>query len=221
MESLVVKSNIKKIVLSLGLISLSASVLAHGDHAHGKPLTEMEQKAAEGVFADQDVRDRNLSDWEGVWQSVYPLLVNGDLDPVLRKKVAKDPGKTFADIKAYYRKGYVTQVDTIGIEDGVMEFHTGEQSATCHYRYAGHKILTYASGKKGVRYLFECQDANSQAPKFVQFSDHIIGPRKSSHFHIFTGNTSQEALLNEMDNWPTYYPYQMQTAEVVEEMLHH
>lgn len=210
-----------KIVLSLGLMVSGGQALAHGDHAHGKPLTEMEQKAAEGVFADKDVRDRNLADWDGVWQSVYPLLVNGDLDPVLRKKAEKDPGKTFADVKAYYRKGYLTQVDTIGIEDGVMEFHRGGQSSSCHYRYAGHKILTYASGKKGVRYLFTCQDANSQAPKFVQFSDHIIGPRKSTHFHIFTGNSSQDALLNEMDNWPTYYPYQMQTAEVVEEMLHH
>ncbi len=33
--------------------------------------------------------------------------------------------------------------------------------------------------------------------KFVQFSDHIIGPRKSQHFHIFMGNESQEALLKE------------------------
>jgi Zn/Cd-binding protein ZinT len=31
----------------------------------------------------------------------------------------------------------------------------------------------------------------------VQFSDHIIAPRKSAHFHIFMGNQSQEALLAE------------------------
>ena len=88
----------------------------------------------------------------------------------------------------------------IGIENGTMEFHVGDKVSACQYRYAGHKILTYTSGKKGVRYLFECQDAKSEAPKFVQFSDHIIGPRKSSHFHIFMGNQSQEALLAEMDN---------------------
>ncbi|MGL5240726.1 MAG: ZinT/AdcA family metal-binding protein, partial [Kluyvera ascorbata] len=86
---------------------------------------------------------------------------------------------------------------------------------------AGHKVLTYASGKKGVRYLFECQDAKSAAPKYVQFSDHTIAPRKSAHFHIFMGNQSQEALLAEMDNWPTYYPYQLTSKQVVEEMLHH
>ncbi|EPJ7713392.1 ZinT/AdcA family metal-binding protein, partial [Citrobacter freundii] len=87
--------------------------------------------------------------------------------------------------------------------------------------YAGYKILHYKSGKKGVRYLFECKDANSKAPKYVQFSDHIIAPRKSSHFHIFMGNTSQAALLEEMENWPTYYPYQLKGEEVVDEMLHH
>jgi Zn/Cd-binding protein ZinT len=35
------------------------------------------------------------------------------------------------------------------------------------------------------------------------------------------GNDSQQALLAEMDNWPTYYPYQMMNSQVVEEMLHH
>ena len=57
------------------------------------------------MFDDKDVKDRNLADWEGVWQSVYPYLLNGDLDPVFKKKAAKDKSKTFAEVKAYYRKG--------------------------------------------------------------------------------------------------------------------
>ena len=209
------------VAMALGALFLSGQTLAHGHHAHGKPLSEMEQKAANGEFSDRDVKDRSLSDWEGVWQSVYPLLESGELDPVFKKKAAKDKSKTADEIKAYYRKGYATQVDTIGIENGVMEFHTGEVVNACHYDYAGYKILTYTSGKKGVRYLFECKDTSSKAPKFVQFSDHTIGPRKSAHYHIFTGNTSQDALLKEMDNWPTYYPYQLTNEQVVDEMLHH
>ncbi|HHW3562280.1 TPA: ZinT/AdcA family metal-binding protein, partial [Escherichia coli] len=27
--------------------------------------------------------------------------------------------------------------------------------------------------------------------------------------------------LNEMENWPTYYPYQLSSKEVVEEMMSH
>ena len=210
-----------KSIIALGAILVSGQALSHAHHSHGAPLTEKEQKASEGVFDIQDVKDRSLSDWDGMWQSVYPYLLSGDLDPVFKQKAAKDKSKTADEFKAYYRKGYATDVDTIGIENGVMEFHIGENVSSCKYDYAGYKILTYTSGKKGVRYLFECKDASSKAPKFVQFSDHTIGPRKSAHYHIFMGNTSQEALLEEMDNWPTYYPYQLKKEEVVDEMLHH
>lgn len=210
-----------KMVLVAGALLVSGQALAHGHQDHGQPLSEKEQKAAEGIFDVADVKDRPLEDWDGVWESVNPLLLSGDLDPVFQQKAARDKSKTFGQIKEYYRTGYATNVNMIGIENGVMEFHVGDKVSACQYRYAGHKVLTYASGKKGVRYLFECQDANSAAPKYVQFSDHIIGPRKSAHFHIFMGNKSQEALLTEMDNWPTYYPYQLTKKQVVDEMLHH
>ncbi len=219
-EGLILVGQFSKLALALGWLFASGHALAH-DHSHGKPMTDIEQKAMDGVFDDSNVKDRNLSDWDGVWQSVYPYLQRGDLDPVFRKKAQKEGQKTVEQIKAYYQKGYATDVDTIGIENGVMEFHRGEQVTRCKYTYAGHKILTYTSGKKGVRYLFECQDAHSKTPKFVQFSDHIIAPRASTHYHIFMGNTSQEALLKEMDNWPTYYPYQLTKEQVVDEMLHH
>ncbi|WP_434736534.1 ZinT/AdcA family metal-binding protein, partial [Escherichia coli] len=112
-------------------------------------------------------------------------------------------------------------LEMIGIEDGIVEFHRNNETTSCKYDYDGYKILTYKSGKKGVRYLFECKDPESKAPKYIQFSDHIIAPRKSSHFHIFMGNDSQQSLLNEMENWPTYYPYQLSSEEVVEEMMSH
>ncbi|WP_174510286.1 metal-binding protein ZinT [Klebsiella oxytoca] len=209
------------LALGVGLLLASAQTFAHGNHSHGPALTEAEIKASEGIFADGDVKDRSLSDWDGIWQSVNPYLLNGDLDPVLEQKAKKAGDKSVAEYREYYKKGYATDVDQIGIEDNVMEFHIGKTVNTCQYTYAGKKILTYASGKKGVRYLFECQQADSKAPKFVQFSDHIIGPRKSQHFHIFMGNESQEALLKEMDNWPTYYPYALHKEQIVDEMLHH
>lgn len=210
-----------KIVAMAAALMVSGQALAHGHHDHGVPLTATEQKAAEGIFKLSDVKDRSLSDWEGMWESVNGYLLSGALDPVFKQKADKDKSKTFAEVKEYYRKGYATDVNMIGIENGVMEFHVGDKVSACQYRYAGFKVLTYASGKQGVRYLFECQQANTGAPKFVQFSDHTIAPRKSAHFHLFMGNQSQDALLEEMDNWPTYYPYQLTEKQVVEEMLHH
>ncbi|MGJ0191087.1 metal-binding protein ZinT [Pantoea sp. RRHST58] len=210
----------KRKVIALSLL-LSGQAMAHGHHAHGPALSQIEQKAAEGEFDDNNVKDRPLSDWDGVWASVYPLLEQGKLDPVFAQKAQKEERKTAEQIKAYYRKGYATDTERLEIENDTIEFHRGDSVASCRYSYAGHKILTYASGKKGVRYLFECRDKNSLAPKYVQFSDHIIAPRRSSHFHLFSGNISQQALLEEMDNWPTYYPWQLTDDQVVDEMLHH
>ncbi len=209
--------------LSLALAGLLTigQAFAHGGHSHGAPMTDIEKNASKGVFNDADVKDRALTDWDGMWQSVYPILLSGKMDPVFAKKAKEDASKTAAEYKEYYKKGYATEVSEIGIENGVMEFNLNGQVSSCKYDYAGHKILHYASGKKGVRYLFECKDASSKAPKFVQFSDHTIAPRKSAHFHIFMGNTSQEEILKEMENWPTYFPYQMTSDQVVDDLLHH
>lgn len=201
----------------LGLL-LSGSALAH---SHGHQMTDAEQRAAKGIFADGEVKDRSLKDWDGIWQSVYPLLQSGDLDPVFKRKAEKDGSKTFDQIKAYYQTGYKTDVGKIEIENDIMTFYQGDKVASCEYRYDGYKILHYTSGKKGVRYLFSCTSKTSPAPKFVQFSDHIIGPRQSQHFHLYSGNDSQAELLKQMDNWPTYYPEQLYPRQVVDEMLHH
>jgi len=211
---------IPTLLLGIGILLSSAPVLEHS-HSHGKPLTEAEMKASKGIFDNKDVKDRTLTDWDGMWQSVNPYLLNGDLDPVMEKKAKQDGSKTVAQYKAYYKKGYATDIDTIGIENNIMEFHVGKTVNACQYTYSGFKILTYTSGKKGVRYLFECQDSQSKAPKYVQFSDHIIGPRKSEHFHIYMGNDSQEKLLKVMDNWPTFYEYSLSKEQVVHDMLHH
>lgn len=53
----------------------------------------------------------------------------------------------------------------------------------------------------------------------VQFSDHGIAPGKAEHFHIYAGNESFDALSEEMDNWPTYYPADMTADEIKEDML--
>lgn len=146
-----------KLAVALAALFIGGQALAHGHHSHGKPLTEVEKKRRRRAYSTIKTSKIATADWEGVWQSVYPYLLNGELDPVFKKKAAQDKSKTFAEVKAYYRKGYATDVDTIGIENGVMEFHRGDQSSACQYKYAGHKILTYVSGKKGVRYSFECR----------------------------------------------------------------
>jgi len=174
-----------------------------------------------GYFEDADVKDRTLSDYVGNWQSVYPFLEDGTFDQVFDYK-AKLTGKMTKDeYKAYYRKGYQTDVTKINISDNTMEFVQGGQSKKFTYKYVGKKILTYKKGNRGVRFLFEATDVDAGQFKYVQFSDHNIAPVKAEHFHIFFGGTSQEALFEEMDNWPTYYPDNLSGQEIAQEMLAH
>lgn len=83
----------KKLTIALGMLLVSSSVLAHGHHSHGAPMSEAEQKASEGVFDDNQVQNRALTDWDGMWQSVYPYLVSGELDPDSKRKRRKIKAK--------------------------------------------------------------------------------------------------------------------------------
>ena len=49
-----------KLAVALGVFIVSAPAFSHGHHSHGKPLTEVEQKAANGVFDDTNVQNRTL-----------------------------------------------------------------------------------------------------------------------------------------------------------------
>ena len=179
-----------------------------------------------GYFDDKDVKDRELSDWSGEWQSVYPYLQDGTLDQVFEYKSLLNKDKTAQEYKEYYTKGYQTDVSKIAIDGKkmTMTFTKNDGSSVTHtYRYDGYKILTYASGKKGVRYLFTATDSQAadNPYQYVQFSDHQIDPTKSAHFHIFFGSSSQDEILKEMDNWPTYYPGKLSGFEIAQEMVSH
>ena len=69
-----------------------------------------------GYFDDKDVKDRELSDWSGEWQSVYPYLQDGTLDQVFEYKSLLNKDKTAQEYKEYYTKGYQTDVSKIAID---------------------------------------------------------------------------------------------------------
>ncbi|MGT2847289.1 zinc ABC transporter substrate-binding protein AdcA [Streptococcus massiliensis] len=174
-----------------------------------------------GYFEDSAIKDRELSDWKGDWQSVYPYLKDGTLDQVFNYK-AKLTGKmTAAEYKAYYDKGYKTDISAIKITDKTMSFTVNGETKTYTYKYAGKHTLTYSKGNRGVRFMFEATDPDAGEFKYVQFSDHNIAPTKAAHFHIYYGGESQEKLWDELENWPTYYPSKLTGLEIAQEMLAH
>ncbi|MDR5652556.1 metal-binding protein ZinT [Ruixingdingia sedimenti] len=190
----------------------------HG-HSHSHGHAQAEKSVYDGYFEDAQVAARPLADWAGDWQSVYPLLQSGALDPVMAHK-AEHGDKSAAEYRAYYDVGYRTDVDRIVIDGDEVTFHSEGTAVHGHYASDGHEILTYEKGNRGVRYIFRKTGGDAAAPGFIQFSDHAIAPVKAGHYHLYWGD-DRAALLNEVTNWPTYYPAAMSAEDVVHEMLAH
>ena len=208
-------------VMEQNLIALKKTTDTEGKDIQAEEKSKEGKTVANGYFSDGDVKNRSLSDYSGNWQSVYPLLENGTLDQVfeLKSKINKD--MSAADYKDYYTKGYKTDVDQILIDDKTMSFVKNGVKERYTYQYKGFKILNYSKGNRGVRYLFESNDPKAGEFKYVQFSDHNISPVKTSHFHIFHGGESQEKVLSELENWPTYYPKKLTGFEIAQEIIAH
>ena len=75
------------------------------DHAHEHGHDHGDDQIYKGYFKDDQVKDRALTDWAGDWQSVYPYLKDGTLDPVMAHK-AEEGDKSAEEYKAYYDIGY-------------------------------------------------------------------------------------------------------------------
>ncbi|WP_374637550.1 ZinT family metal-binding protein [Paracoccus sp. (in: a-proteobacteria)] len=202
----------------------TAPASAHGhDHAHdhghdAKPAADT-KSVYKGYFEDSQIRDRTLADWQGDWQSVYPYLADGTLDPVMAHK-AEHGDKSAAEYRAYYQTGYRTDVGRIVIAGDRVSFHRGAAVVSGQYASDGHEVLTYKKGNRGVRYVFRKVAGDAEAPQFIQFSDHAIAPLKAGHYHLYSGE-DRAALLENVTNWPTYYPKALDGAQIVAEMLAH
>ncbi|WP_010141809.1 metal-binding protein ZinT [Oceanicola sp. S124] len=205
-------------LLALGQPALAEDRSHDHAHDHGHAHDADSQRIYKGYFLDEEIQPRTLADWQGDWQSVYPLLQDGTLAPVMAHK-AESGDKSAEDYTAYYEIGYATEVDRIEIEGDTFTFH-GAEVASGHYASDGYEVLTYAKGNRGVRYIFEKIDGDAAAPQFVQFSDHAVFPTDAGHFHLYWGD-DRAALLEEVTNWPTYYPSEMTGAQIVDEMIAH
>ncbi|MGU3401631.1 ZinT family metal-binding protein [Brucellaceae bacterium D45D] len=188
------------------------------DHAHGHSHGE-DKEIYKGYFKDSQVSERPLSDWAGKWQSVYPYLQDGTLDPVFAHK-AEHGDKSAKQYRDYYEVGYRSDVSRIDIEGDKISFHKKDGTVSARYASDGYEILTYEKGNRGVRFVFKKVEGDKAAPGFIQFSDHRIAPAKADHYHLYLGD-DRAALLKEVTNWPTYYGASLSGKDIAHEMMHH
>jgi zinc transport system substrate-binding protein len=210
------------------IVAVGGSGMVHGndgeeanahEHSHAHAHNHGDDQVYKGYFEDNQVKDRTLSDWSGDWQSVYSYLQDGTLDPVMTHKAEKGDKKA-DEYKAYYEIGYRTDVERIEIDGDTVTFFKDGKPLKARYASDGYEILKYEAGNRGVRFVFKKTGGDAQAPQYIQFSDHKIAPDAADHYHLYWGN-DRAALLEEVTNWPTYYPSSLDAKEIVREMIAH
>ncbi|MCR5142245.1 MAG: ZinT/AdcA family metal-binding protein [Ruminococcus sp.] len=182
------------------------------EHDHSKEVS---------TFEDDEVQDRALSDWEGDWQSAYPLVLDGSLDEAWEHK-SEDGKMTAEEYKDYYTKGYKSDYNAISIHDDHIKFTDKDGNVTeSDYKYTGYFIQDWSTGTRAAMYRFEAVDKESGAPVYIEFNDHIIEPEKAEHFHIRMSNESYDAIVDPEGNWPTFFDAALSPEEVCDEVIGH
>ncbi|MBQ4464569.1 MAG: ZinT/AdcA family metal-binding protein, partial [Oscillospiraceae bacterium] len=182
------------------------------DHDHSKEVS---------TFEDDEVQDRPLSDWEGDWQSAYPLVLDGSLDEAWEHK-AESGKMTAEEYKEYYTKGYKSDYAAISIHDDHIQFTDNDGNVTeSDYKYTGYFIQDWSTGTRAAMYRFEAEDKESGAPIYIEFNDHMIEPEKAEHFHIRMSNESYDAIVDPEGNWPTFFDASLSPEGVCDEVIGH
>lgn len=182
------------------------------DHDHSKEVS---------TFEDNEVKDRPLSDWEGDWQSAYPLVLDGSLDEAWEHK-AESGKMTAEEYKEYYTKGYKSDYSAISIHDDHIKFTDNDGKVTeSDYKYTGYFIQDWSTGTRAAMYRFEAEDKESGAPVYIEFNDHMIEPEKAEHFHIRMSNESYDAIVDPEGNWPTFFDASLSPEGVCDEVIGH
>ncbi len=201
-------------LLTSAALVLATPLVAGSNHDH-----KHDEQVYKGYFEDSQIQPRTLADWQGDWQSVFPYLMDGTLDEVMAHK-AEHGDKTAAEYRAYYEIGYATDVDAIRFDGNQVTFTAGGETYGGSYVSDGYEVLTYKKGNRGVRFIFKKESGDEKAPAYIQFSDHHIAPQKVGHYHLYWGE-DRAKVLEELTNWPTYYPAALSGEDIVHEMLAH
>ncbi len=178
-------------------------------HHHGKEVS---------TFEDNEVKDRSLSDWEGSWQSPYPLVLDGTLDEAWEEK-SEDGKMTAQEYKEYYKTGYKTDIASVTIKGNKITYnYDNGKSVSAKYKYTGYFIQVWSGGTKAAMYRFESMDKKSAAPRFIEINDHMIKPAEAEHFHLRMSNISFDAIEDPEKYWPTFFPASMSGKEIAEHL---
>lgn len=187
----------------------------HEEHEHEHHDSHAHSHASE-IHAD-DIKDRSLSEFNGEWQSLYPILVSGKLEEYVEHQ-AEEKGKSEKEMQKEIEAKWNCDAKLVKIDGNKITLtYDNGKSVSGTYKYVGYAVKKNDEGKiTNVRYKFETKDKN--APKYVMFNDHGFEPAKEvAHFHFYFGNNNFEEFMNSKVN--SYFVGSKLSAHECEDLL--
>lgn len=179
-----VQNNDMKVINLMDILGDSAKV---EELKEGMQESEHEHEHEHAEINEADIKDRELTDFAGSWQSLYPFLESGDLDEYV-KDHAEENGESEAEVRKELEGKWNCDLAEISVDGNKMSFIYNDGSKKSgEYKYAGYSpVLSDDGDINAVIYQYEAVSGDS--PKYVMFNDHGYEPANAEHFHIYYGD---------------------------------
>ena len=150
-------------------------------------MQESEHEHEHAEINEADIKNRELTDFAGSWQSLYPFLESGDLDEYV-KSHAEENDEPEDEVREELTEKWNCDATEINVDENKISFTYKDGSKKSgEYKYAGYSPILADDGDiHAVIYQFEAVSGDS--PKYVMFNDHGYEPANAEHFHIYYGD---------------------------------
>ena len=207
-----------KVINMMDVLGDSAKVeeLKEGMQGHDH---EHEHEHAE--IKEEDIKDREITDFAGNRQSLYPLLESGELEEYVEHH-AKEHDGPIEEVRDELAQKWGRDATEIGIDGNMIGFtYSDGTQKSGEYEYAGYSpVLAEDGGIHAVLYKYEVVSGDS--PKYVMFNDHGYEPAKAEHFHICYGDdTDFDTTLENFVYNPFFISSGLNGEEAVEMLEGH
>ncbi|OUM65703.1 hypothetical protein PIROE2DRAFT_7200, partial [Piromyces sp. E2] len=163
-----------------------------------------------------EVKNRELSDFEGEWKSLYIYIRSGQFDEVSAINAKNIGDKTEEEYKEHYKTNFKSEFDRMIIKGNKISFiDENGKSVSSEYINRGPIIVEWSPGVNAGFYQYEAKDKTSGVPKFILFNDHNNGPAKAVHIHFRSSDTLFDSVDRENKVWATYYPESMSDEDII------
>jgi zinc transport system substrate-binding protein len=143
----------------------------HGGHGHDE------------AFDPESVQDRPLSDWDGAWKSLAPMLQTDSLDAYLLH-YAEERELTVGEARTMRAEAWKSDdLLSFSIEGEVLTADGQDGAISAQYTYGGYALV---EGDHGVSvwYQYQIADPTASLPSYLLFYDHPTGSADASeHDH--------------------------------------